>query len=446
MEAFDKFGCLISENKNKQEPVVECRQVSDCSPISLIPLYKSLSSSACLSLIRSFYADMDAGKMEPTSGNSSRKVTMAVDLHDYDDDTYDLGPMAFAPLSRSVNLPTRKSASVVVDHHDLQAIAERKFSFVSPREICQATAQREVERKFSIFSGASVRAASESECESVTQVSGEKRSTWAACLAFWRVYGSKVFLRPTWLPPSARPDWQDVLLPSTFSAVCVFFTLLPLWLLQHFAIQPYNLATGSSWQLAASGFGSVSVVIFESFQGPFAQPRNAILGHLIATAVGLSVRLLLGSVPWLAGPSAASLAIIAMRLSQTTHPPAGATALMVAISPAIPSGVTAFAYLLTPVLFGSVWLVLCATLMNNLATDRQYPQYWLWGSRWKFNCIFTCRKLLPEAHRFYTILMSIDSMLIVYNFGILVETSITKQAVCQLKTRKRERENQKRHS
>ncbi len=120
----------------------------------------------------------------------------------------------------------------------------------------------------------------------------------------------------------------------------------------------------------------MAVVIFESFQGPFAQPRNAILGHLLAALVGLSTRLLLLKWPYLAGPAAASLAIIVMRLSQTTHPPAGATAVLIAVSPAIPSGLAAFAYLLTPVLLGSVWMVLCATLMNNFAADRQYPQYW----------------------------------------------------------------------
>jgi CBS-domain-containing membrane protein len=51
-------------------------------------------------------------------------------------------------------------------------------------------------------------------------------------------------------------------------------------------------------------------------------------GQVISAIVGVCVRLALDKVQWLANTVGMSLALLAMQLTQTTHPPGGATALI----------------------------------------------------------------------------------------------------------------------
>jgi CBS-domain-containing membrane protein len=60
-----------------------------------------------------------------------------------------------------------------------------------------------------------------------------------------------------------------------------------------------------------------------------------------------------------------------MQLTKTLHPPGGAVALVGAMSDA------SWDFLLTPVLAGSIIILLCTVAFNNLAAGRTYPQHWL---------------------------------------------------------------------
>jgi len=51
-------------------------------------------------------------------------------------------------------------------------------------------------------------------------------------------------------------------------------------------------------------------------------------GQVVSAIVGVCVRLALDKVQWLANALGMSLALLAMQLTQTTHPPGGATALI----------------------------------------------------------------------------------------------------------------------
>jgi len=53
-----------------------------------------------------------------------------------------------------------------------------------------------------------------------------------------------------------------------------------------------------------------------------------------------------------------------------THPPSGAVALIVMMTKAD------WQFLLTPTLEGSIILVFCAVVFNNLAEERTYPKHW----------------------------------------------------------------------
>jgi CBS-domain-containing membrane protein len=128
-----------------------------------------------------------------------------------------------------------------------------------------------------------------------------------------------------------------------------------------------SVKTGAPLLMAP--FGAASVLIFGVPDSPLAQPRNLIGGNLIAAVVSLTILHLFGSEPWAIGMAVAT-AIGMMQLTGTLHPPSGAVALVVMMTK--PS----WQFLLTPTLEGSVILLLCAVVFNNLAEDRTYPKHW----------------------------------------------------------------------
>jgi CBS-domain-containing membrane protein len=68
---------------------------------------------------------------------------------------------------------------------------------------------------------------------------------------------------------------------------------------------------------------------------------------------------------------AVSTAIGIMQFTGTLYPPSGAVALVVMMTK------PDWQFLLTPAFEGSMILVLCAVIFNNLAEERTYPKHWL---------------------------------------------------------------------
>lgn len=105
-------------------------------------------------------------------------------------------------------------------------------------------------------------------------------------------------------------------------------------------------------------FGASCVLVFGVPQSPFARPRNVIGGHLVSAFMGLCAVALLGAGP-LGIAAGVGLAIAAMMLSDTVHPPAGANPIVVALHGA------GWPFLLTPVLIGAVAIVLLGLAFNR---------------------------------------------------------------------------------
>lgn len=116
-------------------------------------------------------------------------------------------------------------------------------------------------------------------------------------------------------------------------------------------------------------FGATCVLAFGVPDSPLAQPRNIIGGHFISTFIGLLLLNLLGN-EWYTLALGVGLAIAAMQLTKTTHPPAGADPLVVIL------GACHWDFLLNPVLSGSVIITVIALLFNNMSRYRKYPKYW----------------------------------------------------------------------
>ena len=130
------------------------------------------------------------------------------------------------------------------------------------------------------------------------------------------------------------------------------------------------LAVKTNSPLLMAPFGATSVLIFGVPDSPLAQPRNVIGGNFLAALTSLIILHFLGSSPWAMG-MAVSSAIGIMQITRTLHPPSGAVALVVMMTK------PDWKFLLTPAFEGSIILVLCAVIFNNLAAERTYPQHWL---------------------------------------------------------------------
>lgn len=116
--------------------------------------------------------------------------------------------------------------------------------------------------------------------------------------------------------------------------------------------------------------GASAVLLYGAPAAPFSQPRNLLGGHLLAALVAVIVHNLLG-VNFVSIALTVSLAIAIMLLTRTIHPPAGATAFIGVIES---NGNLLWPFV--PVLISVVVLLLIALIINNLDSDRSYPEYW----------------------------------------------------------------------
>ncbi len=127
--------------------------------------------------------------------------------------------------------------------------------------------------------------------------------------------------------------------------------------------------------LILGSFGASAVLIYGVILSPLAQPRNLIGGHVISAVIGVAVFQIAGD-NFISAGLAVALAIVAMTLTDTTHPPGGATALIAVIG-----GDTihelGFLYALMPAGLGALLLLLVALVVNNIPKTRRYPLYWV---------------------------------------------------------------------
>ena len=130
------------------------------------------------------------------------------------------------------------------------------------------------------------------------------------------------------------------------------------------------LSVVSDYPLIAAPFGAAAVLVFAVPNSPLAQPRNLIFGNLLGGIISVVMVYLFGSEPWVMALSVAT-AIKVMQLTKTLHPPGGAVALVGVMSQA------SWDFVLTPVLAGSIVLLFCTLVFNNLMPERSYPRHWL---------------------------------------------------------------------
>ena len=116
-----------------------------------------------------------------------------------------------------------------------------------------------------------------------------------------------------------------------------------------------------------ASFGSSMVLLYGYPKSPFAQPKNVFFGHLITALVGLFFLYFVPLPIFLTIPLAVGFGVGLMILLNVTHPPAGGNPIIVII------GSVSFDYLLSPVISGSVIIIIFAIIVNKFILKKSYP-------------------------------------------------------------------------
>ena len=116
-----------------------------------------------------------------------------------------------------------------------------------------------------------------------------------------------------------------------------------------------------------ASFGSSMVLLFGYPESPFAQPKNIFFGHLLTSTVGVFFVSFIPLPIYIAIPLAVGIGVGLMILFNVTHPPAGGNPVIVLMASA------SYNYLLNPIIFGSIILILFGVILNRFIAKKKYP-------------------------------------------------------------------------
>ncbi len=123
--------------------------------------------------------------------------------------------------------------------------------------------------------------------------------------------------------------------------------------------------------LLIAPFGASTVLLFGLEESPLSQPRNLIMGNLLGGITAVFSFNCFGNNSF-SCELAVAIAIALGQLFRCLHPPAGAVALLGVISNANLN------FVLFPVLFGSLVLVIWAIIFNRIFNKKtKYPVHWI---------------------------------------------------------------------
>ena len=151
-----------------------------------------------------------------------------------------------------------------------------------------------------------------------------------------------------------KPILQKALIAGFFSAVTIgVLTVLT-----------YKSTLG---YFIAGSFGSSMVLLFGFPESPFAQPKNVFFGHLCTALVGVVFVNLVPLPIYINIALGVGAGVFFMILLNIVHPPAGGNPIIVII------GSASYDYLISPIIFGCIIILLIAILVNKFLLQKNYP-------------------------------------------------------------------------
>ena len=117
-----------------------------------------------------------------------------------------------------------------------------------------------------------------------------------------------------------------------------------------------------------ASFGSTMVLLYGYPESPFAKPKNIFFGHFLTSFVGVIFVTFVPLPIYISIPIAVGLGVGLMILFQVTHPPAGGNPIIVIM------GSVSFEFLISPVISGSVILIIFGIIINKFIIKNNYPK------------------------------------------------------------------------
>ena len=117
-----------------------------------------------------------------------------------------------------------------------------------------------------------------------------------------------------------------------------------------------------------ASFGSSMVLLYGYPDSPFAQPKNVFFGHLVTATVGMFFLYLIPLPLFIIIPLAVGFGVGLMILLNVTHPPAGGNPIIVIM------GRVSLDYLLSPIISGSIIILVFAIIINKFILKKSYPK------------------------------------------------------------------------
>ncbi|MDW7675209.1 MAG: HPP family protein [Bacillota bacterium] len=127
------------------------------------------------------------------------------------------------------------------------------------------------------------------------------------------------------------------------------------------------LTINTKMPLMVASFGASAVLIYAIPKSPLAQPKNVIGGQMLSAIISCIIAKILG-VTWISIGVAVAMSIGLMMLTNTLHPPGGATAIIAVWTQ------QEIGFVINPILLGSVAMILIAKILALLFSKYIYEQ------------------------------------------------------------------------
>ena len=117
-------------------------------------------------------------------------------------------------------------------------------------------------------------------------------------------------------------------------------------------------------------FGATVFLVFVLYELETAQPKNIFFGHLVSMLVGIIFNETVG-ISFVSLGLSVGLAVILMVYFKIMHPPAASNPIVALFMD------LSFDYILFPVITGTIFIILTATVINKIILKRNYPTKWI---------------------------------------------------------------------
>ena len=118
-------------------------------------------------------------------------------------------------------------------------------------------------------------------------------------------------------------------------------------------------------------FGATVFLVFALHELETAQPKNVFFGHLVSVLVGIIFNETIGFSFYSLG-LAVGVAVTLMIYLKIMHPPAASNPLIVLFTD------VSFEYILFPVIFGTLAIIIMSIFLNRIVLKRKYPKNKNW--------------------------------------------------------------------